>query len=74
MTNMDISNNPNREIYEQVKGLIVEILCVKDEAISLKSRFIEDLGADSLDMVALLMAFEEEFNRTILSISHKTTH
>ena len=47
---------------EQVRKIIVEQLGAEPEEVQLSSTFIEDLGADSLDTVELLMAFEEEFN------------
>ena len=49
------------EIYNRVKKVTVEELGVKDEDVAVQSSFTEDLGADSLDVVELVMAFEEEF-------------
>ena len=46
---------------EKVKDIIVEQLGVNPEQVTEKASFIEDLGADSLDIVELVMAFEEEF-------------
>ncbi|MBI3018762.1 MAG: acyl carrier protein [Deltaproteobacteria bacterium] len=46
---------------ERVKGIIVEQLGVEGKNLKLTSTFIEDLGADSLDLVELVMAMEEEF-------------
>ena len=46
---------------EKVKKIIAEQLGVKDEEIKLESKFTDDLGADSLDTVELVMALEEEF-------------
>ena len=54
---MDIS-----EIEERVKKIVVEQLGVKEEEVSGDSSFVDDLGADSLDTVELVMALEEEFN------------
>ncbi|QSR88343.1 acyl carrier protein [Methylacidiphilum caldifontis] len=51
-----------KSIEERVKNIIVEQLGVNPEQVTSKARFIEDLGADSLDTVELVMAFEEEFN------------
>lgn len=48
-------------IEERVKKIIVEQLGVKEEAVTLKASFVDDLGADSLDTVELVMALEEEF-------------
>lgn len=47
---------------ERVRQIIVEQLGVKEEEISIDSSFVDDLGADSLDTVELVMALEEEFN------------
>ncbi|HAG09894.1 MAG TPA: acyl carrier protein [Desulfotomaculum sp.] len=52
-------------IAEKVKAIIVEQLGVEEEEVNLDSSFIEDLGADSLDIVELVMAFEEEFDIVI---------
>ncbi len=48
-------------IEEKVKGIIVEQLGVDAEQVTPDAKFIEDLGADSLDTVELVMALEEEF-------------
>jgi acyl carrier protein len=48
-------------IEERVQKIVVEQLGVKEEEVSNESRFIDDLGADSLDTVELVMALEEEF-------------
>ncbi|HHV95513.1 MAG TPA: acyl carrier protein [Clostridiaceae bacterium] len=52
-------------IFEQVKKIIVEQLGVEEEDVTLEASFIDDLGADSLDIVELIMAFEEEFGLEI---------
>ena len=49
------------EIAEKVKKIISEQLNVKEDEITDSSSFVDDLGADSLDTVELVMAFEEEF-------------
>lgn len=49
-------------IEERVKKIVVEQLGVKEEEVSANASFVDDLGADSLDTVELVMAFEEEFN------------
>jgi acyl carrier protein len=49
-------------IEERVKDIIVEQLGVEEDEVSAEASFIDDLGADSLDTVELVMAFEEEFN------------
>ena len=46
---------------EKIIALIAEKLNTKKEKINLKTRLVEDLGADSLDVVELIMAFEDEF-------------
>ena len=46
---------------ERIKDIVVEQLGVKPEQVTPEAKFIEDLGADSLDTVELVMAFEEEF-------------
>ena len=47
---------------ERIKEIIMEQLGVEEEQITLEASFIDDLGADSLDTVELVMAFEEEFD------------
>jgi len=49
------------DVAERVKKIIVEHLGVEDAKVVENANFIEDLGADSLDTVELVMAFEEEF-------------
>ncbi|HJL58184.1 MAG: acyl carrier protein [Pelagibacteraceae bacterium] len=46
---------------EQVKKIVMDHLGIGEDKISLSSKFIDDLGADSLDTVELVMAFEEKF-------------
>ena len=53
------------ETYEDVKGIIVELLGVEGEKVKIESKFREDLEADSLDLVELIMAFEEKFGGEI---------
>ena len=55
----------SEEIFEKVKGVIVEQLGVAEGNITMKASFIDDLGADSLDIVELIMALEEEFDLEI---------
>ena len=52
-------------VEERVKKLICEQLGVKEEEVSSDASFVEDLGADSLDTVELVMALEEEFETEI---------
>ena len=49
------------DIFEKVKEIIVDKLGVDEAAVKMEASFIEDLGADSLDIVDLVMALEEEF-------------
>ncbi|MGI6113651.1 MAG: acyl carrier protein [Mahellales bacterium] len=51
--------------FEKVKDIIVEQLGVDPEKVTLEASFIDDLGADSLDIVELIMALEEEFDLEI---------
>lgn len=53
------------EITERVKAIIVEQLGVSLEEVNPEASFIEDLGADSLDIVELIMALEEEYDMEI---------
>ena len=52
----------SEEIFEKVKAIIVDQLGAEESAITLESSFIDDLEADSLDIVELIMAIEEEFS------------
>lgn len=52
-------------IEDRVKKIVCEQLGVKEEDVKLSSSFVEDLGADSLDTVELVMALEEEFETEI---------
>ncbi|MBE5736077.1 MAG: acyl carrier protein [Clostridiales bacterium] len=51
--------------FEKVKKLLAEQLNIDATTITLKSNVIEDLGADSLDVVEMLMVLEDEFNVTV---------
>ena len=53
------------DIFEKVKELIVSELSVDDAQVTEKARFIEDLGADSIDTVELIMKMEETFDVSI---------
>ena len=55
----------SEEVFEKVKGIIVEQLGVADTAVTMEASFIDDLGADSLDIVELIMALEDEFDLEI---------
>ncbi|MBI1331861.1 MAG: acyl carrier protein [Armatimonadetes bacterium] len=51
----------SNDIFERVKKVTVEELDVKPEEVTMEASFTDDLGADSLDVVELVMAFEDEF-------------
>ncbi len=53
------------EIFEKVKAIIVDQLGVDEDKITMEASFRDDLEADSLDLVELIMAFEEEFGGEI---------
>jgi acyl carrier protein len=53
------------ELFERLAGVITETLKVGRERVTPESRFVEDLGADSLDMLSLVMQLEDEFGATI---------
>ena len=53
------------EVFEKVKAIIVEQLGVDEEKVTLEANFREDLEADSLDLVELIMEFEEQFGGEI---------
>ncbi len=55
----------SEEVFDKVKEIIVEQLGVTSESVTLDASFIDDLGADSLDIVELIMALEEEFDMEI---------
>ena len=50
------------EVFDKVKEIIVEQLGVAENSVTTEASFIDDLGADSLDIVELIMALEEEFD------------
>ena len=50
------------EQYDKIKEIIIDKLGVEDSKITMDAKFIDDLGADSLDTVELIMQFEEEFS------------
>jgi acyl carrier protein len=57
-----MSSNSEESIEDKVKKIVVEQLGVKPEEVNNKASFVDDLGADSLDTVELVMALEEEFD------------
>ena len=50
------------EVFEKVKKVIVDQLGVSESSVTMEASFIDELGADSLDIVELIMALEEEFD------------
>ena len=52
----------SEEVFDKVKNIIVEQLGGSETAVTPEASFIDDLGADSLDIVELVMALEEEFD------------
>ncbi len=55
----------NDQIFETVQKILVDQLGVEEDLITMESNFIDDLNADSLDIVELVMAMEQEFNISI---------
>ncbi|GBC92012.1 Acyl carrier protein [bacterium HR15] len=55
----------DQELFDRVRKVIVEQLDVREEEVTPDATFTDDLGADSLDLVELVMAFEQEFDVSI---------
>jgi len=55
----------NTNTFEKIVSVIVEVLRVEPQQVQMQARIREDLGADSVDIVSLLMALEEHFQREI---------
>jgi len=55
----------SQDVFIKVKKLIANVLNIDEEKISIDSKIIDDLGAESLDLVTLMMEFEDEFNSKI---------
>ncbi|MBO8126715.1 MAG: acyl carrier protein [Firmicutes bacterium] len=53
------------DVFEKVKEIVVEQLGVSEDEVTMEASFIDDLGADSLDIVELVMAFEDKFDLEI---------
>jgi acyl carrier protein len=53
------------DVFQEVKGIIVDLLDVEPDQVTTEASFKEDLEADSLDLVELLMAFEDKFGSQI---------
>ena len=62
---MMLEKEGSMSVNAKVKDIVVEQLGVDPEKVKLEAKFIEDLGADSLDIVELVMAMEEEFDLEI---------
>ena len=60
-----MSEEKTQATYEEVKEIIVELLGVDEDKVTMDARFREDLEADSLDLVDLIMAFEDKFGGEI---------
>ena len=60
-----MADTTGKSVFDRVKDIIVEQLGVNPDQVKSEARFIEDLAADSLDTVELVMAFEEEFGAEI---------
>jgi acyl carrier protein len=53
------------EVFAKVRKVVAEVFIVEESRISLETKFIDDLRAESLDIITLLMEFEEAFDKTI---------
>jgi acyl carrier protein len=49
------------ENFDKLKEILVDVLGTKEEDVKMESKFVDDLGADSLDLVELIMSFEDKF-------------
>jgi len=65
ITEILIRGGERMSVFEDVKAVIVEVLGVDPEKVTLEANFREDLEADSLDLVELIMAFEDKFGGEI---------
>lgn len=61
----DLASKDKEQIFDKVKEIIVDQLGADEEEVTMEASFIDDLGADSLDIVELIMALEEEFGLEI---------
>lgn len=68
-------NDVRERVYQRVRKVVSEVLRVSEERITPESRYLEDLNADSFDNLSLLLALEEEFDRTIdgEAVTHLST-
>jgi len=60
-----MAEDKTQEIFTEVKEIIVELLGVDEDKVTMEARFREELEADSLDLVELIMAFEDKFGGEI---------
>jgi acyl carrier protein len=60
-----MAEDKTQEVYAEVKEIIVELLGVDEDKVTMDASFREDLEADSLDLVELIMAFEDKFGGEI---------
>ena len=60
-----MASTAQEEIFQKLKGIVVEQLGVDEEDVTMEASFVEDLNADSLDLVELIMSLEEEFGLEI---------
>ncbi len=60
-----MAEDKTQEVYAEVKEIIVELLGVDEDKVTMDANFREDLEADSLDLVELIMAFEDKFGGEI---------
>ena len=58
-------------VFEKVKNIILDQINVPEDKITLDANFVDDLGADSLDAVELLMSIEDEFELLVLDVDAK---
>jgi len=58
-------NPTTADVYDRVRKVIAEVFNTDEAKITMETKFVEDLGAESLDIVTLLMEFEDEFDREI---------
>ncbi len=55
----------DERIFSKVREIVAEVLNIDEERIKRESKFVDDLGAESLDVITLVMDFEDEFNQKI---------
>lgn len=61
----EVAKLTEQEIFEQIKAIIIDRLGVDEDKVTYETNFQDDLGADSLDIVELVMEMEDEFNEEI---------